>query len=415
MRLALFQRALRVGNAASIRNCATGSSTNGTSVVDAEPVSPPLAADDYTIQEVGQFDIAAESSARRLKNIGKALESYLNRARDYEKMMSKERAAFDLGKRHLANMMGWDPNNVSQEDIDRAIEYLFPSGLTDPLARPVMKPPEEILPRFQRFSFDDEGRPLDPLFFTLKPRFYKLLSDIGVKTQRIVAHEHQLVLKNIKRPADDLILGGSNWLNKEQLSKKLGEQLTDEMYAQCIIAFEHLVSLPMASLETDFIMEHRREIAGGLTGERKLFGPQVPEVIMDAERGKRVARATARVKSTTCTAEVNDMGTGIFTVNGQHYDEFRTILAREILISPLIVTDLFGKVDIRVTVDDGPGGLSVIPRVSRHAVSLCLAALYPDLFERLRLAGLLTGDPRRKERSKVNQPGARAKWIWKRR
>ncbi|PIO61737.1 hypothetical protein TELCIR_16730 [Teladorsagia circumcincta] len=27
-------------------------------------------------------------------------------------------------------------------------------------------------------------------------------------------------------------------------------------------------------------------------------------------------------------------------------------------------------------------------------------------------AGLLTLDPRKKERSKVNQPGARAKWIW---
>ncbi|PIO67539.1 hypothetical protein TELCIR_10705 [Teladorsagia circumcincta] len=27
--------------------------------------------------------------------------------------------------------------------------------------------------------------------------------------------------------------------------------------------------------------------------------------------------------------------------------------------------------------------------------------------------GLLTLDPRKKERSKVNQPGARAKWIWR--
>ena len=34
--------------------------------------------------------------------------------------------------------------------------------------------------------------------------------------------------------------------------------------------------------------------------------------------------------------------------------------------------------------------------------------LYSILFS----AGLLTLDPRKKERSKVNQPGARAKWIW---
>lgn len=58
----------------------------------------------------------------------------------------------------------------------RSIEYLFPSGLSDPLALPVMKPPEEIMPRFRRFTFDDEGRPASSLFYTIKSNFYKLLS-----------------------------------------------------------------------------------------------------------------------------------------------------------------------------------------------------------------------------------------------
>lgn len=56
------------------------------------------------------------------------------------------------------------------------MEYLFPSGLTDKLALPVMKPPEEILPVFRQIAFDDEGRPKDLLFFTLAPKFYRLLS-----------------------------------------------------------------------------------------------------------------------------------------------------------------------------------------------------------------------------------------------
>jgi len=226
-----------------------------------------------------------------------------------------------------------------------------------------------------------------------------------------------LLLKNVTQPAngEELILSGSNWLSKDELSKKLGEQLSDEMYAQWVIAFEHLVSLPLSSIESDFVMEYRHQIASGAEGEKKLFGPRIPEVIMDAAKGKRVAHATTRVKKTHCSAEVNDMGKGIFTVNGHTFDEFRSLQAREILLSPLIVTDLFGKVDIHVTVDNGPGGESVIPRASRHAVSLCLAALFPDVSEKLRLAGLLTSDPRKKERNKVNQPGARAKWIWKRR
>uniref|UniRef100_A0A1I7ZWM3 Transposase n=1 Tax=Steinernema glaseri TaxID=37863 RepID=A0A1I7ZWM3_9BILA len=75
-------------------------------------------------------------------------------------------------------------------------------------------------------------------------------------------------------------------------------------------------------------MEYRLSIAGGIEGEKKLFGPQLPEVVMDAERGRRVAKATARVKKTICSAEVNDMGTGVYLVNGEHYDEFRSLQAR---------------------------------------------------------------------------------------
>lgn len=57
-----------------------------------------------------------------------------------------------------------------------AVQYLFPSGLTDPKATPVFKPPEEIFPKFKKMEFDSECRPKDPLFYTTQPRFYHLLS-----------------------------------------------------------------------------------------------------------------------------------------------------------------------------------------------------------------------------------------------
>lgn len=61
---------------------------------------------------------------------------------------------------------------------------------------------------------------------------------------------------------------------------------------------------------------------------------------------------------------------------------------REIFLSPLIVTDLLGKVDIIGHITDGPGGASVIPRIIRHGASLCIAALFPDHFDKLRLGTL---------------------------
>ncbi|KAK6049185.1 hypothetical protein COOONC_13310 [Cooperia oncophora] len=122
-----------------------------------------------------------------LKKIARALETYIKHSKDHVAMMARERADFELGRRHLANMMNMDPHTMTQEDIDKAISYLFPSGLFDPKAKPVMRPPDEIMPKFHSFSFDEEGRPTDTRFFTLRPTFYKLLSDIGIKTRTVTS------------------------------------------------------------------------------------------------------------------------------------------------------------------------------------------------------------------------------------
>ena len=68
----------------------------------------------------------------------------MERKRSHDQFMSQERSEFELGKKHLANMMGMSAEEMTQEDIDKAIEYLFPSGLTEPKARPLMRPPEEV-------------------------------------------------------------------------------------------------------------------------------------------------------------------------------------------------------------------------------------------------------------------------------
>lgn len=79
--------------------------------------------------------------------VSSAMKSYMERKRRHDAFMAQERAEFELGRKHLANMMGVpDTEAMAQEDIDRAIQYLFPSGLQHPDARPVMKPPEEVSP-----------------------------------------------------------------------------------------------------------------------------------------------------------------------------------------------------------------------------------------------------------------------------
>ncbi|CAD5220982.1 unnamed protein product [Bursaphelenchus xylophilus] len=351
-----------------------------------------------------------------MKSIGKCLELYIRKAKDHAILMEKERAEFENGKRHLANIMGWPPEmKIGQEEVDRAVEYLFPSGLTCERARPVMKPPEDIMVKFNKFSFDDEGRPSDHLFFTLRPRFYGLLSDIGLKTQRLNNYHDERLLKGLPLSEDkgELNLTGSMWLLKDDLAKKLSERLSDDMYAQLLLAFENLASLPLAHLEKGFIMEYRTGLSGGSKPE--LFGPGVPAVKLDAENNIRFAVGIGKVKSTRVTAKVSDAGTGLYTVNDLPLSGFQALVSRENFIAPLIITGRLGKVDVAVKIEEGPGGISAVPRAARHALSLGLAALYPNTKNMLRLAGLLTQDPRRKERNKVNQPGARAKWIWKRR
>ena len=50
---------------------------------------------------------SADDRKIRLKNISRSLEIYLEALNDHNKMMKRESHAFELGKRHLANIMGW--------------------------------------------------------------------------------------------------------------------------------------------------------------------------------------------------------------------------------------------------------------------------------------------------------------------
>ena len=46
---------------------------------------------------------------------------YLQKRRNYEEFIGHHQAEFDMGKQHLANMMGVDAKTMTQKDIDEAI------------------------------------------------------------------------------------------------------------------------------------------------------------------------------------------------------------------------------------------------------------------------------------------------------
>lgn len=77
--------------------------------------------------------------------------------------------------------------------FQKAIAYLLPSGLYEPRARPMMKPPEDVFPREKAAEFDYSGRPFNYLFYTGKANFYCLLHDAVAELNKLNKREVRMV------------------------------------------------------------------------------------------------------------------------------------------------------------------------------------------------------------------------------
>lgn len=53
------------------------------------------------------------------------MKSYLERAQEHDDFMQTQNLEYQIGKRHLANMMGEDPEMFTQEDVDVSSIFLF--------------------------------------------------------------------------------------------------------------------------------------------------------------------------------------------------------------------------------------------------------------------------------------------------
>jgi small subunit ribosomal protein S9 len=122
---------------------------------------------------------------------------------------------------------------------------------------------------------------------------------------------------------------------------------------------------------------------------------------------------TGRRKTSTARVHLRQ-GSGQVTVNHRPLDEyFSNDVLKMIIKQPLSLTETADKFDIVVTVDGG--GPSGQAGAIRHGISRALQVYNMELRKRLKKAGLLTRDPRMKERKKYGQKGARARFQFSKR
>ncbi len=107
-------------------------------------------------------------------------------------------------------------------------------------------------------------------------------------------------------------------------------------------------------------------------------------------------------------------GTGAILVNRKPYEAyFPRETLRLSVRTPLVVTHQLGKLDVAANV--GGGGLSGQAGAVRMGIARALVLLDPAHRASLRAAGLLTRDPRMKERKKYGRKGARKRFQWTKR
>ena len=130
--------------------------------------------------------------------------------------------------------------------------------------------------------------------------------------------------------------------------------------------------------------------------------PKVQEFLGTGRRKTAVARVRMAA------------GSGKITVNNRPFENyFPTENLRTQALQPLTVTETAAKFDVRVNVSGG--GPSGQAGAVRHGIARALLVTDANLRPTLKSNGLLTRDPRMRERKKYGQPGARKRFQYSKR
>jgi small subunit ribosomal protein S9 len=107
-------------------------------------------------------------------------------------------------------------------------------------------------------------------------------------------------------------------------------------------------------------------------------------------------------------------GSGAIKINKRDIDNyFGRATSKMVLRQPLEATETVGRYDVLVNVCGG--GLAGQAGAIRHGITRCLMKISPAFRPVLKKAGYVTRDPRKKERKKYGQRGARARFQFSKR
>ncbi len=115
---------------------------------------------------------------------------------------------------------------------------------------------------------------------------------------------------------------------------------------------------------------------------------------------------TGRRKSSVARVHLFQGGTGTITINGRDMDDYFGLETLKLIVrQPLNTTGTLGKFDIVAKVTGG--GVTGQAGAIRHGIARALLLVDEAYRAPLKAAGLLTRDPRMKERKKYGLKAAR--------
>lgn len=122
---------------------------------------------------------------------------------------------------------------------------------------------------------------------------------------------------------------------------------------------------------------------------------------------------TGRRKSSVARVFLRE-GQGQITINRRTLEDYFPLKRWQATVrQPLVLTGMLNKFNIYITTSGG--GLTGQAEAIRHGLTRALIAFNSDLRPKLKSAGLVTRDPRVKERKKYGQPGARKRFQYSKR
>ncbi|XP_060561012.1 small ribosomal subunit protein uS9m-like [Ruditapes philippinarum] len=316
-------------------------------------------------------------------------------------------AEYDLGRRHLANIMSLDEDELTPARVREAIAYLLPSGLHNKNARPLMEHPSFYIPHLKGEEFDMTGRPHHYLYYTLKPNYFELMHTLAVKHEsmkRSVSQkeEREHVIQEQKRVI---------WIDYEKFKDLFPtERLNEHHHKRFVALLQRMYDHPLASRNQQFFDKY---LKGGSSLSATPRKPREAVLYQDKD-GRDYSLAKGTRKTARASVKLISQGHGHVNINGKDITYFDEVVHRKAILAPLQLCECIDKFDIEVRL--APAGPSADAGAIRLAIARTLLAfITPEMRQKLRFAGFLTRDPRVKERKKPGQEKARKKFTWKRR